>query len=297
MVRPQYVEQGAAEFCQAVRCGYPDVFAQLSLLVWIAALMLLTIVAAVRISQAQDEVASELARVRAERNAFRRFRQAVAKLTATRPQTAEISSASGVVQAEPTDSALGRVREAYRETVMSVSHYEEDYGESLAGHLRAEFGEEIATAVVGGDQFTPQLKQALLQQSTANQVKREKLMRVLESESEELATYERRLDEIETDCREAVSRPMLQRTYEELDETWQTLEDLQAELDELLAERQSRLDRDLAVGPTGEGQHAFQRYVYSELESTYPVLSSGVRLYHRIRSTKQDVSRALARRV
>jgi len=297
MVRPQYVEQGATEFCQAVQCGYPDLFAQLSLLVWIAALMLLTIVAAVRISQAKGEVASELARVRAERNAFRRFRQTIAKVTATRPQTAEIPSASGAIQTEPQDSALDSVRDAYRETVMSVGHYEEDYGESLTGHLRAEFGEELATAVAGGDQFTPQLKQALLRQSTANQVKREKLMRVLESESEELAAYERRLDEIEATRREAVSRPTLQQTYEELDESWQTLGDLESELDDLLADRQSRLERDLSVGPTGEGQHAFQKYVYSELESPYPVLSSGVRLYERIRSAKRDVLQALARRV
>jgi hypothetical protein len=259
--------------------------------------MLLTIVAAVRISQAKGEVASELARVRAERNAFRRFRQTIAKVTATRPQTAEISSASGAIQTEPQDSALDNVRDAYRETVMSVAHYEEDYGESLAGHLRAEFGEELATAVAGGDQFTPQLKQALLRQSTANQVKREKLMRVLESESEELTAYEHRLDEIEANRREAVSRPTLQQTYEELDESWRTLGDLESELDDLLADRQSRLDRDLSIGPTGEGQHAFQKYVYSELESPYPVLSSGTRLYERIRSAKRDVLQALARRV
>jgi hypothetical protein len=297
MVRPQYVERGATEFCQAVQCGHPDAFAQLSLLLWIAALTLLTIVACVRISQAQDEVMSELARVRAERNAFRRFRQAVAKLTATRPQTAEISSASGVVQREPSDSELDSVREAYRETVMSVSHYEEDYGESLSRHLCAEFGEEIAAAVVGGEQFTPHLKQALLQQATANQVRREKLMRVLESESEALTAYADRFDEIEADCDEAVSRPLLQQSYEDLDGAWATLDDLQTDLDDLLAERQSRLDRDLSVGPAQDGQHAFQQYVYSELGSDYPVLSSGVRLYERIRAAKRDVALALARRV
>ena len=46
--------------------------------------------------------------------------------------------------------ALGRVREAYRETVMAVPHYERVYGESLAENLAAEFGPGLS-AVLDAD--------------------------------------------------------------------------------------------------------------------------------------------------
>ena len=56
------------------------------------------------------------------------------------------------------ESQLKRVRNAYRETVMSVPHYQEDYGDSLPESLAEEFGPEIATAVLTTDQLTPPLR-------------------------------------------------------------------------------------------------------------------------------------------
>jgi hypothetical protein len=308
MVRPQYVEQGATELCHAVQCGYPDLLSQLALVVWIAALTLLTLVAFVRIANAEEEVTSELSRIRAERNAYRRFRKRVSQVDASRPQpspqidasqpqVAELSGSAGVVQTRPPDDHLSEVRDAYEETVMSVPHYEEDYGESLARHMQTEFGDEVTAAVVDGDQFSPQLKQALLQQATTNQLKREKLMRKLEEEFDDLSTFKSRLRRIDQRRERTVDEPAYRASFEELTEAWHELDELEAECEDLLAERQSEMRTEVTVGPPGEGDHAFHRYLYSGLESAYPILSVGVDVYDRVREAKRDVTNSLARRV
>lgn len=297
MVRPQYVEKGATDLCHAVQCGYPDVLAQLALAVWIAALALLTIVAFVRIANAETEVTSELSRIRAERNAYRRFRKRVSQLTASRPQATEPVGSAGVVQTKPPDSRLPAVRDAYEETVMSVPHYDEDYGEPLLQHMGTEFGGEVAAAVAGGEQFTPQLKQALLQQATTNQLKREKLMRKLETEFDELSAFKSSLEEIDERRQRAVDRPTYRSSFEDLTDAWDELDDLSEECEAIIEERQSEMQTDIAVGPAGEGEHAFHRYLYSGLDATYPVISSSLDLYDRIQESKRDVVGAIARRV
>jgi hypothetical protein len=48
---------------------------------------------------------------------------------------------------------LAAVRDAYRETVMSVNHYDEEYGESFEQHVYNEFGPDLAAALERGSMF------------------------------------------------------------------------------------------------------------------------------------------------
>lgn len=297
MVRTQIVEQGATEICAAFQCGYPELFVQVALVIWFGALLFLTIFACLSISSAQDEVSAERSRVRAERNAFRGFRRRVNQLEPTPQQASGMVTTTGIVQRGPPDPQLPRVREAYEETVMAVPHYDEDYGESLATHMTTEFGDELAAAVVGGEQFTPQVKEALLKQATANQLRREELLRALDSESEALTEVKAKFRAVERVRKGAHEGAMHHRSYEELDETWRELERLEADVEAVLDDRQESMQTGLSVGPRGEGHHAFNEYIYGSHQTSYPVLSSGIELLDRIRDTKHRVLESLARRV
>ncbi|WP_456264523.1 DUF7260 family protein, partial [Aeromonas schubertii] len=70
------------------------------------------------------------------------------------PQT--IDSHSSQSRPLPTDG-LNDVQQAYRETVMSIAHYDEEYDEPLAQNLAFEVGEELAAAIMTHSQLTPYL--------------------------------------------------------------------------------------------------------------------------------------------
>ncbi|MFC6726651.1 hypothetical protein ACFQE1_20230, partial [Halobium palmae] len=52
--------------------------------------------------------------------------------------------------ADGPDDGLREVRAAYRDTVMGMAHYDDEYGEPLATNMAAEFSEELAGAVADG---------------------------------------------------------------------------------------------------------------------------------------------------
>jgi hypothetical protein len=60
------------------------------------------------------------------------------------------------------DSASEQIRTSYRETVMVVPHYNDEYDESLAANLNAEFGPDLATPIIENERVTPQLRNGLL---------------------------------------------------------------------------------------------------------------------------------------
>ena len=68
---------------------------------------------------------------------------------------------------------LDAVRGAYRETVMSVPHFEADYDESYTENVTEEFGPELATALVTGDRFDPFCRRTLLEAVGEGSTRRE----------------------------------------------------------------------------------------------------------------------------
>jgi hypothetical protein len=96
----------------------------------------------------------------AERDAFERFGNRVADCSTTDPSTAP--TAAGVkVRKKPADGVASdskSIRQLYRETVMAVDHFEDEYDETLLEHVDAELGPDFVAAVSGDDALTPPYK-------------------------------------------------------------------------------------------------------------------------------------------
>lgn len=94
-----------------------------------------------------------------EQAAFTQFRKHVAGMDVHAPTpTATTRVKSAIMEAsEATTSTakIEQVRNAYRETVMSMPHYDEDYGQSLTDDIAEEFSPELANALATADTLTP----------------------------------------------------------------------------------------------------------------------------------------------
>jgi hypothetical protein len=270
---------------------------------WLVALVLLAFTALSYVRDARQAVESELDRTRDEAEALERFRRQVTRIDTSQPAQSVVGAGAGlgVVQSgarsggEPPDKSLRRVREAYRETVMAVPHFEEDYEETLEEHLAAEFGEEVAHSVTEGSQLSPQLRSMLVELADEGRERRRNLGRALEDEIAALDEYEDRLADVERRTGDAVERPLYQRSFPELYRAWHALEDLEEECEQVLACRQSTIQTERVVPTLDRGRESFHGYLYGELPVSYPVLSAGADVIEDIRETRREVTQALTR--
>ena len=206
--------------------------------------------------------------VAAERRALRRFERRIEDIDAA----ADSRSLPIGLAASETDGAgadaIERVRDAYRETVMGVAHYERVYDEPFESNIAAEFGPDAASGVCGDSaSYTPQVKAALLAAVDRNKRERSTYLDVLDREIESL-------EEAESTLGEALS------DFPEQFDPGDALADLAPEssvraalerIDSLLARRQQLVHR--CVSTARFDGHDLCEHLYVDAPSTYPVLS------------------------
>jgi len=97
------------------------------------------------ITAAERTAQREYDEMHAEQRAFERFRRRVTDIDTVSPPSA--SGTPRLLAADDGDGRIERVREAFRETVTSVAHYDEVYGEPLAVHFAEELSVELAAGL------------------------------------------------------------------------------------------------------------------------------------------------------
>lgn len=284
----------------ALGCAPTDVVGQLLLLVVTGLLAVFVLAAIQRVSEARTAVSEERSRTATERQAFARFARQVARLESSR-SAQQLASADGVVAAatvsshSPPDRRLEAVRDAYQETVMGMPHYEEEYAEPLARHMREEFGEEVATAVTSGGQLTPELKQVLVERSREAAAERERLMHRLDREAEALDAADEQFTAIAADLDEAEGSSLTDFGFERLVDEWNRLGELESRLSRLLGRRQETLDAN-ELSPLGDGRQSLHDYLYGDLDTRFPILADGAVLADRVKGARSRVLAALTAR-
>jgi len=285
----------------AIGCAQTDLLGQLLLLAVFGLVTVVLLAALQRVNEARSEVQEEQSRTAQERDAFAEFAQRVAKLDPSRSghQLASADGATATVAMAgrtPTDDRLEAVRDAYRETVMAMSHYEEEYAEPLAYHLREEFGEEVATAVTGGSQLTPELKQVLVRRARESAHERGRLMDRLDREAEALESAADELETIEQVLHESEERSLTGLDFRDLADEWHRLGEFESRLPRLLRRRQQALQSQWEASELS-GLRSLQHYLYADLETDFPVLADGAVLADRLTAARSRVLATLTSRV
>jgi len=213
---------------------------------------------------AMDVVRDERSEVAAERDAFAALADRIADCPVRSPQTAPdhdagatvtgvgVSSVGPAADADPSE----RLRRAYRETVMSVDHYDAVYDESLFEHAATELGADLATALRGGVPLSPGFKSTLHDAVTDARAEREWFLERLRTEVESLTDARAALGDVVDTVPRDGSPPSA------------TIDELRRRCDDVGRERQEVLRTQFRSAPDG-----LYEYLYRDQPWTHPVLN------------------------
>jgi hypothetical protein len=244
---------------------------------------------------ARDALDEERERLVAERDAFRRFAATVKGLDASTSGITASTDAPVAVRTKPPNSEMGTVREAYRGTVMGVSHFDDEYGEELVTNAAAELSSEVAAALADDGPLTPQFRGALVTQSREAAASRENHIAVINGEREDFSVATERLERVKSEVAELDEDAFLPYTYGELEDAHDRLASYRADCEGVIDERQADLHAD-GAGAQGMDGHGFCPYMYGDLDVRYPVLADAANLIDRIEAVESRVVRSLLRR-
>jgi hypothetical protein len=255
------------------------------------------------VRSAIEIVATDRDRTTSERKAFTRFSDrlsdfSVAGVTSKTnpPRYTPVQGALDQTSISRSESQIARVCKLYRETVMGVDHYSEEYGDSLGESITEEFGSETAAALANTDNLTPQLRDRLLEASTRARESRHALLQGLKHEHSALHSADETLSELGAGLDDVLSAQSLQTwPDEELATVQKDLQDRKQECERLAADRQTTL-HEQRVPSTHHIDLEFIEYLYQSLPVTYPVLTDITSLIETLRTARNAVDDTLASR-
>jgi ribosome-binding protein aMBF1 (putative translation factor) len=214
------------------------------------------------LADAQAIVQREATEIDTELEAFDQLAQQVTTIETVPDRRPEPQAHTLTVESQL--QAAEQLREAYRETVMDVPHYDDVYGESLERNVAAELPPDVAVLFQDpADRITPDQKTRIRAAATNARASRETLAANLADEQESLVTAYDKLDAVITQ----LDGPHVPGWYAAqfkatLTKTIQTRQ-------EILAARPHRSRAD---------GHDLCHYLYTNQGWTYPVLTAVARL-------------------
>ncbi|WP_255151293.1 DUF7260 family protein [Halorarius halobius] len=240
-----------------------------------------------RLADADRLLRRERRRVVDEREAVTAFADRVASIPAD--ATPELGAGTALVERPATGTQ--RVRDAYEATVMSVPHYDEDYGDDTDASLRAEFGAPVAAALDGG--FDDRTKRGLLSAAREARRERARLVGALDAERESLDGVREFVTETVTELERVDGEPLSDRGFGALDALRARLDVLREHCDAAAADRQAdiRKNRD-ELGLSDEFPD-LQTYLYDPLDDRYPALAALADLGDAVATTRRRVERRM----
>jgi hypothetical protein len=244
------------------------------------------------LQSARSKLDQERSRTAAEREAFRKFANRIADLPANhQPSPSAMGGVTTLTTPIPTTNAIGDVKDAYRETVMAVPHYEEEYGETLTEHMAGEFGPDVATSVSTASEISPVLQRLLVSKARESATERDTLMRSLAREQRSLNEAEETFSEIYSALSAFHPDKLHECEYSALQDRWAELETHERVSTEALEARQEDIKKNPMRGNMDDDAPSFFEYVYQSLEVDFPVLATGSSILDQIQTSKSTVAR------
>jgi hypothetical protein len=250
---------------------------------------------AARLEAATEALRRERRRIEDELEALEAFERRVRGIEPRQP-AAGGRQAGGVAvsisRAAAGADALGAVRDAYESTVMSVPHYDEDYGDTYAESLNEEFGPDVAVRLVDGSSFDERSKQGLLSAVETAATAREQFRATLDTETGSLEAA-RDLVEIAGEVAELEETTFARKSFGTLDANRAYLSTLEERCENRLRRRQAAVFQQRRDVTLPRDAPDIAQYLYHELPDTYPVMAVVADLLATIDRLRSNVERAM----
>ncbi|THE65759.1 hypothetical protein D8Y22_06220 [Salinadaptatus halalkaliphilus] len=191
------------------------------------------------------------------------------------------------------------VRDVFAETVRPHSVDDVDEAEPLQETIAAELGTELAVALAPttDHQCTPDLQASILSAVQQNRSKLETMSHALKAERDSLRAALDALEPIIAWLVDANERSLLELNFEELQDRHETLSIHRETCRRCCQDRQAVLQDTTTYNGTGMAHHQLVSYLYGDPPTTYPVLSTALRLEACCRDCQRAVRDHLTRRV
>lgn len=248
-----------------------------------------------RVPEAITTVREEQRQIEAEREAFEAFAAEIKDLNAADnpgPATVVMNSRSlsgcSVALGDTTES----VRTLYRETVMAVDHYEEEYNEPLLTNVAAELGADFRTALLTSGQLTTPLQQALSQRSYSVASEREEFNSFVQSELDSLTDAKTRLRNVTETIAEVRDRGFTHQPIDTFEASTRQLRTVEEKCELLMTDRQTEYTNALEADDLN-----FTEYLYQEYEWTHPVVGDTLDVIDHARDVKAQITTTVSDRL
>ena len=269
----------------------------------------LSLAVVTHIPVAREIVQTEREHTAAEHDAFAEFGQRVAALDPPSSAGAHLQPQQQKQEQESprtmtphlnspsTTDGVDEIQQAYREIVMGMDHYDQEYDEPLGVNLAAEFSEELAVAITSNPQLTSHLQQTVVQAATAASARREEFIARLDEERATLDEAHQTLATTGERYERVTERPRYQQSAADLQETYQQLIACCSTCEQLLDERQTQRAEGHTAEPRIDELVDLHHYLYHSLDVTYPVLVDGTTLLDRCQTACRRVEDDLGYRL
>jgi hypothetical protein len=243
------------------------------------------------IDRALTRVEEEIDIVEAEREAFARFLARLEDASATAfdatgPTTGGGSTALTTGDARQS-AELRQIRQAYRETVMALPHYEREYGDTLRESLTEELGETLAGHLVDGRVLAPPIREALVAGVERARDDRGQFRGLLRRERASLDTVASDLNDIEARLVELEAQVSAASESGRLAAIDSTLAELEQQCTDLATARQETIHGRTARQVSGVDGCSLVGYLYGDMETTTPALSDAASCLDSIRHQRR----------
>ena len=297
----------AVDECRSLTCILSEVVADPNVVTAVVLVGVTALVALTHVCNAVEECRCEQQRVLDERDAFSELADRVAALGPESVPSSTIDTADPVARlhqtatsAKSVDIRLQRVLSIYRDTVMSVPHYEKEYAETVSESLAAELGPDTATSLATNKTLSPAAQNAIVSRSRKAIDARDSLVNAIEVELDALADVESELSTIDRRRRRLMTHLNdidVDKTGAALD-IWHQFNDLETETEKVATERQRSLRNppiqiDTRIVDTDE--MAFYDYLYGPTDgASHPVLAQIADLAAEIHDNRNRVATQIA---
>jgi len=242
-----------------------------------------------RFDRAERALDREYRRTEAELDALASFIDEVGSLS---PTSRGAAAGAPPVSLQSGGGGLRAVREAYESTMMAVPHYEAEYDEPYAEHVRHELGPDAAALVTSSTVFERHHKQVVIAAANDARSRRSQLLSELDRERDSLADLSEQVCAVATDVARLESADF-DAEPSVLDGYQARVGVLEARCHDLIDRRQSTLvsqRRSMSLSLSGPD---IATCVYSDLDVDYPIVATLTDLLERLTDLDETLTRAL----
>lgn len=242
------------------------------------------------VSAAIRAVESEKEHVEAERDMFLVFAEEVQSLSTANDHTMEGPTLS--VKSTGRNRLLNQVRDLYRETIMSTSDFETEYGESFRQHVVEEFDHGTAALLLNQNHLNELTKNLIAQQARQAAKHRERLLQALTIEKRSLDEASTCLKSIRRSLSGISSTDIFDRSFSDLIVLDEELRTKREQCRSLAQKRQQDIHT-VNCQIQSESKTITQEHTYANLEVSFPVLSTTINYIDALSKARSDLIRAI----